>query len=408
MLPFINICTERNGDLQACQQSECFSESNVYQQDLETGWNGEYFRKLRLDLLNGIENPNCFRCWQANERGIESKRTHINAITEYRRDAEFLEKLEECKNNDGHFDLAPEQLDIKISNTCNLKCMMCNPYQSSQHVVEVQRMRKDNEEPPKWIQFIEQSLGDKTKPPKGKISTHVKSMIGKVQRLLIDGGEPMTSPDLEEILDFCIEEEYTDLHISFVTNLTNVPLPILEKLNRFKQVDLYISWDHYDPEYFKFIRYPADYNAFLENFETVCNYPNINLGISLAVSIFNIYNIPKLLDVFKTLKQEGKLKLEVIYKLVHAPDTLSIEYLEPDQKEYLNAMLANYISEQDNPLTITDIENSAVILKHTPKDFEEVCIERTRILELYDRVRGTNYQKLFPFIKSYYEPTVSI
>lgn len=37
----------------------------------------------------------------------------------------------------------------------------------------------------------------------------------------------------------------------------------------------------------------------------------------------------------------------------------------------------------------------------SPNDVDTVVKERTRVLELYDRTRNTNYKQLYPFIKEY-------
>lgn len=408
MLPFKSICTERNGQIQACLQSERYSESTIYADSLDESWNGEYFKKLRHDILNEIENPNCRRCWEANHRNMESKRTQSNKEREYQQTPEFFEALERCKESEGHFDLPPDQLDLKINNTCNLKCMMCNPYQSSSHEVEVKLMKKQDITIPRWLTYIEDILGDKSKPPKESTMTDsVKTALKDVTTLLIDGGEPLSSPDLAEIIDYCIEHGYTDKMVGFVTNLTKVPEGIFDKLIKFRDVRVWVSWDHYEADKFKFIRYPADYNQFLANFELLKTYPQIKVGISLAISVFNVYDIPTLFDKFEQLAKDGYLKDGILPRFVHAPDYLSIEYLEPDQKEYLNKMFEDYISKNSdyvifqNGNTVSKLRNSNAILTHNPSDFEEVVKERTRVLKLYDPIRNTDYKAMCPYIKDY-------
>jgi pyruvate-formate lyase-activating enzyme len=389
--------------------SERHSESNVYEEDLSIGWNGEYFRKLRLDLLNGVENPNCHRCWQANIRNIASKRTQSNhERQEQLEDPKFLQALEDCKNNDGKFSLPPDQLDIKINNTCNLKCMMCNTYQSSSHEAEVKLMRKQDIKIPRWLDYVESILGDKKKPVKQSTLTNsIKSALANLRVLLIDGGEPMTSPDLEEILDYCIENGHTGMMLGFVTNLTKIPDGILDKLDKFWDVRLWVSWDHYEGDKFKFIRYPANYDHFLANFEMLKKYPRFRIGISLAISIFNVYDMPKLLDHFEELAQQGYLRDGVLPRLVHAPDYLSMEYLEPEQKAELNTMFKEYLEKNkdylifQDPSTVTKLKNSEVILTHEPVDFLDVVKERTRVLKLYDPLRNTDYKAMCPYIKDY-------
>lgn len=387
VLPFTNVCTERNGDLQACQQSHCSSNSNVYTENIKEGWNSEYFRTLRKDLLNGIQNSNCVVCWEAEGRGLESKRQKTNYIP----NADLQQAIDKCKVNDGFLDVMPVQVDIKLSNTCNLKCLMCTPYHSSQLETEVKLMRKQDLPVPAWMEYIESQFGDKMKAPKGSLPDNLKSILGSVDILLIDGGEPLGSPDLHKILDYCIEQDLTHLKIGFATNLTITTNGILDKLNKFKEASVFISWDHTSAEHFRYIRYPADYSEFLNNFDKVCD-TNIQRGISLAVSILNIFHLPTLIDMFEDLRKQGKLNTHFYYKLVQQPDYLSIEYLEPEQRKQAREQLLPYC---DN----TDINNICKILEQEPVDFEHVVKERTRILTMYDTIRKTDYRKLFPYIK---------
>jgi len=389
ILPFINVCTERNGDLQACQQSNCSSNSNIYTEDIETGWNNEYFRNLRMDLLNGVKNSNCIRCWEADSRGLVSKRVKSN----FPLNEELNNAIADCKNNNGYLNIAPSQLDVKLSNTCNLKCLMCTPYHSSSHETEVKLMRKQGLPVPEWIEYIDAQFGSKMKAPKGNMSNNLKNVLGKVDILLIDGGEPLSSPDLHAILDYCIEQDYTHLKIGFVTNLTNISNNILDKLNKFKEASLFISWDHDRADYFKYIRYPADYNQFLNNFDKLCE-TNIQRGISLAISILNIYQLPRLIDMYESLHKEGKLNTHSYYRLVQQPDYLSIEYMEPEQRQEVKELLIPYSANED-------IANICRILDEHPIDFDHVVKERTRILRMYDKLRSTDYRSLFPYIKDY-------
>jgi MoaA/NifB/PqqE/SkfB family radical SAM enzyme len=409
VLPFYNLATERNGELQACYQSLNHSTVNAYTADLEQGWNDEYFRQIRLDSLNGIQNSNCGVCWKLESQGSISKRMIVNKELEGKIiDPVFVSALKKCQDNEGFFEIFPENLDIKINNTCNLKCLSCNPYQSSQHATELKLMKSNNLKIPSWIAYIDNQLKNKGKLPKAKLSDNIKKIIGRVGTLLIDGGEPMISPDLDEILTYCIQQNLTELKICFVTNLLAVPTGMFEKLNQFRISELYISWDSLHDASFRYIRYPADYQEFLVNFDRLSQYSKIKAGISTAISIFNIYELTNLLDHFEELCTQGKLTGEIIIKIVHMPNYFNIRYLEQDQKSDIINTLSTYLEKNkhykifNQHQTLDQVKNLIDMLGVPPDDFDKVTKERTEVLDMYDKIRDTDYKLLFPYIKRYY------
>lgn len=393
ILPFINIYLERNGDYIACGESQPVDKnSNINTASIEEAWNDTYFKNLRSDLLNGVKCDNCKVCWMAESRGMVSDRQEVN---------------------DAYKNLVPEViaevmptlpviLGIKSDDTCNLKCIMCNQYQSSQHAKEVTLFREQGVQVPKWLDTIDEIF-------KGKffaddyIVANLDTLLQNQIKLEIQGGEPLISPTTHKLLDYCIANGYTDIELNMTINLTSLTDSMLDKLTKFPNKKLWISWDHIEDAKFRYIRFPATYPVFLKNLDKLIKAGNTNLGISIAVSIFNIFEIDKILDTFENY---GIKWLDVIFRIVYQPDYFAIEYLEPEQKQQAVGIINNYLT-QDRVIldpkmelyeTLNDVHK---IILHEPVDFDEVVKERTRVLDLYDRTRNTDYKTLFPFIKRY-------
>ena len=179
-------------------------------------------------------------------------------------------------------------------------------------------------------------------------------------------------------------------------------------MKQFKSVDLTASFDHIDEEHFYFIRYPASYSVFRKNFNSLIHDNIINLKISTTFSIFNIFDIERVFDEFESIRQTMNKSLTINFNLVSEPNYFDIKYLEPFQKIQLSNKISAYIEKNrdykifcENPSTLGYVETIANYLKDTPSDFDCVVKERTRVLELYDRTRDTNYTELYPFIKVY-------
>jgi organic radical activating enzyme len=399
--PFIHISTERNGAYTCCGASMEFSKHNVYTDDVETAWNDEYFRKLRIDLVNGIKNDNCKVCWLHESQGIESRRQRINIA---------YEDLVTTIHSDGHVDNLPIQIHTRVENICNLKCITCNHYHSSQHEKEVNTFKEQDIELSDWFKFVDEKNIIRINPEtakNGSISANLKKVLTNANKLEIEGGEPLLASMTWEILDYCIEHGHTDVEIEIVSNLTSLTDQMLDRLKHFTNLNIWISWDHIDSDKFKFIRYPANYENFLSVFNKIIQYKNIKLGISFTSSIFNIFDVPSIINHFESLAQQNLIQQYVIFRHVFQPDYFSSSYLEKDQRIQLISMFKEFreyslhykiLQQRDIKLMLEDIDK---LLSKEPDNFDKVVRERSRMLKIYDNIRHTEYKKLFPYIKEY-------
>jgi len=405
--PFFHISAERNGAYTCCGASVKYSEKNVYTDDIPSVWNDEYFRQLRLDSVNGVKNSNCQTCWYHESNGIESRRQRVNAAYQQ----EFNLTAEDVNKTHGHVEDLPTQISIRVENICNLKCIVCNHYHSSQHEKEINGFKEQGIKLPKWIQWVDDQNKLRINPTiskKNTVANNLKQVLINSSKLEIEGGEPLLASMTKEIFDYCVENNLTDLEVELVSNLTSITEEMLDVMMKFSNLKIWASWDHLDPEKSRFIRYPADYNSFLSIFHRLSQHKNIKLGISFAVSIFNIFEVPEILDHFEDLSQQGLLQACVVFKPVMMPDYFSVGYLEQEQRNLAKDIIKNFkIKSKDYKIMldkdlIVALDNMYSMLDRPPENFLEVVKERTRMLDLYDSTRNTNYKSLFPYIKQYY------
>ena len=62
---------------------------------------------------------------------------------------------------------------------------------------------------------------------------------------------------------------------------------------------------------------------------------------------------------------------------------------------------SNYKIFTDNPEFTESVISVPGYMGGENLDHDEVCKERTRVLKIYDHIRGTDYKTLFPYIKDY-------
>lgn len=424
LLPFTHISSTNDGNYRIC----CYSEEtlipkydgtayNMREDDIVSVWNSDFYAKLRQDLLNGIKNPACATCWKQEENGVYSKRqkTLDESHSMYPSYKKFIkDAVENCYL----LSSLPLDLDVKIGTLCNLKCITCYPGASSLHKAEADQWSKEGEEPPGLIKFFNKRVKDLNidLDQYDPASIDVKQLVDNLDpalktavQLSLVGGEPLVNKITEGILEYCVEKDYAkSMMLNIITNLSTVNDKMLRHLNSFKQPMLTISYDHVDPAKFKFIRYPADYNHFTKNIDKVIEFTHIEKKLSTTWSIFNIFDLPEIFDQWELLSHRIGTRFIINFGFVFYPNYFSIQYLEKDQKDAIVSMVDNYMNShldykifKENKELVEAIYSIKGFLTTPITDFDSVVRERTRVLELYDRTRNTNYKELFPFIKNY-------
>lgn len=186
-------------------------------------------------------------------------------------------------------------LDIKFNNVCNLACVMCNTGSSSQ----INAFVKDNKHlapasmgPSINIEWMEQ---EKLQWCKKIISK------GKLQIFKTTGGEPFAQKHFWQLIDWCIENNLTYFEIQITTNGTKFNRPYLEKLIKFKRVQITISCDGTEGVY-EYIRHKSNWEKFKNNIklykEFVDLYPDKFLTTSFHC-VLQAYNCHNILDLYK-------------------------------------------------------------------------------------------------------------
>lgn len=419
VIPFTSITTSPNNHWRQCCDSPPLIEHNgeyfsIFEYNIEDMWNHEFYKTLRMDLLSGIKNPACNKCWKKESVGAFSYRKKANSNNTLI----SKETLEHVYKNNGHLDLYPRYIVLKIGNLCNLKCIMCNQVSSDKIEKEIVIWKTKNEKLPQWLEYIDnfdapdeikdvRSLSLKSTPE--KVIEQLEPALSHCHELELVGGEAFVNPFTNELLEYCISKGISkNISIQTISNLSLINKKQIALMKQFKSVNLTASFDHIDEERFYFIRYPASYTDFRKNFDSLISSDVINLKISTTFSIFNIFDITRIFDEFESIRQQMFKPLTINFNLVCDPNYFDIKYLETDQKLELSSKIEEYIEKnhhykifQENPATLGYIKTITNYLKETPVDFNAVVQERTRVLELYDRTRSTNYKSLYPFIKEY-------
>lgn len=424
IIPFFHVSTTNDGNFRAC----CVSEDvivpkedgtpfNVRQDSIVDAWNSKQYRELRLDLIKGHKNPTCEYCWNYECSGAFSKRqkTIVENTPMY---PDIKPLIDQALANDGAIESLPVDYDIKVGTQCNLKCIMCYPGSSSLHQEERDQIEAMGVELPGLLKFQDQRVKtfnlkvEDFNPRDLDIDNIVRNLDPGLQnavQLGLVGGEPLANKTTQRLLEQCVEKGYAkNMHLEVITNLSVINQKLLGLFNEFKHPMLQISYDHIDPEKFYFIRYPADYSVFEKNLKEIWKYTHIQKKLSTTWSIFNIFDLESIFTRWEEMAHTLEGPLVINFGLVYYPNYFNLRYLEQDQKDLVTEQIQDFMSRtkdwkifHNNSTFVDAVVSVPGYMGGVQPDHEEVCRERTRVLDLYDSIRGTNHKELFPYLKRY-------
>lgn len=216
--------------------------------------------QIKTNIINGNESLGCNACYENEKNNLISHRMQRNiqaAIYDGKYFKESLIQSPAYKRMTGNYKIYPAFMHITLSNLCNLKCRMCFPQYSSQLSDTYKKINWMNKDDPtlidwtnddtKWNDFLEL-----VKDNNNLMSLHFM------------GGEPLYHKKFYEFIDWCIQNNKTDFHLTFVTNGTIYKQELIDKLKQFKSVQIEISIEnmHISNNY---IRMGSDYTQIQKN-----------------------------------------------------------------------------------------------------------------------------------------------
>ncbi|MGI8936839.1 MAG: twitch domain-containing radical SAM protein [Iamia sp.] len=289
--PFSSMYLDQHGSVRACCQNVEHPLGNVQESTLREIWEGAQAASLRQAMVDHDLDHGCGFCkWQVAEgnEGLVFARTFDHLKPE---------------------SSAPEwprQLELSMSNACNLQCEMCNGDWSSS-------IRTHREGKPPLPQVYDDAFFEQLLP-----------FLEQVEVVKILGGEPFLGRESLRVMEMLIESGSTaEVHVT--TNGTQWSPRIQRILERLPMV-IILSLDGVDAPTYEAIRIGADFNVVLENLDRFRSYADdhgtsVNLAHCLMSS--NWAQFPD----FLRFAEERSLRAYV--NTVTYPNSLSLFHQPP-------------------------------------------------------------------------------
>jgi len=245
--------------------------------------NSNYVKNLQKDFLLNKKPNSCISCWKAESAGLQSIRQHM------------LRNYDAANANEYN------HMELRASNLCNFKCIMCNKDDSSEIAKEVRNISDFD-----WQEIIE-------------ISKNLKTLI-------LTGGEPMLIKRYYELLDYLDK----DIRLIIFTNCSVYNPKFIDKMLTFNNVKLQLSIDGVE-ETAEFQRLNSNWLT-VKNNAIAFNKLPVDIAVHITITKHNIVDIERLIDFILELYNINN-KITANAHCVFNPQILHFTNISSDQIE---------------------------------------------------------------------------
>ena len=345
-------------------------------------WNGDYYKKIRQDMLDGKYNESCKTCYVHEAQGLESDRQR------------YIERYKDVPLNveNGNDTGKPLDLELRFSNLCNLKCRMCHPRQSSQFEKEVKKHSQIAEKYfSNWVESGYQLTNNKSVDPSNVVNFDWLFNKNLVKIKLL-GGEPTIMPEAQKALEYLINIGNTDIKIQVTSNGTNANPKFNNLIKKFKNVVFNFSLDGcYETN--DYIRFPSNFESIVKNITDVTehvNYFTTTMCVQ-ALNIHNLYDYAKFITELsdKLNKPIGCDAYPLDWPTWASYQTLPLDYRKKHIGKFLDSKYADHESFNDGDFVS--------VLKNF---YENTVVTDLNLLKdsctMYDKIRNQDVNKSIP------------
>jgi pyruvate-formate lyase-activating enzyme len=183
---------------------------------------------------------------------------------------------------------------------------MCNPWNSSQIAKEhLEIAPRQPQYATTWRkvfgQFPQNIQDDQQWFDHDIMWDQVISLIPTLKKVYMTGGEPTLIKNNFKFMEECIRQGRRDIVLFFNTNCTNVNRRFLELIRQFDTVNINASLDGTGIVN-EYIRAPSNWEQISNNIEQLAALPNVVLGITPTIQIYNMFNVVDLIRWVEQLR----------------------------------------------------------------------------------------------------------
>jgi MoaA/NifB/PqqE/SkfB family radical SAM enzyme len=353
---------------------------------IEDAWNSESIRDIRRKMINAESIPGCAVCYQQEDDSKMSNRQHSLREWSQRLGTEELKQIiESAGEAEGFVETAPVYLDLRLGNLCNLKCRMCNPWNSSQIVKEhTNLVNRRSDYADVWQKtfgkFPEKVMEDQPWFDHNILWDQVISLIPTLKKVYMTGGEPTLIKNNYKFMEECIRQGRQDITLFFNTNCTNINPKFFDLISQFDTVNINASIDGIGAVT-EYIRAPSNWLHVSKNIEKFAQMPNVHLGITPTIQVYNIFDVVNILNWVDDLCEKYSKDVFIDFLINHHPVHLSALILPDDLRKEAVELIEDYREANPikNEMTKNSLQGIVGFLKNPRLENWEIMVNRFRI-----------------------------
>lgn len=348
----------------------------------------------RQSMLDGQwPGGGCEYCMEIEQAGGASDRVFQNKIPDiYPR---------ELDRNAYQLHVQPAILEVFFSNTCNLKCIYCEPGLSS--AIQAEDKKFDGS----LLTDLRFEENNKYKQFAPKFWSWFEHNYHTLQRLQVLGGEPFLQKDLMNLLEFFDSNPCPNLEFNIVTNLC-VSSDIVEKVsgkmadlltqNKLGRVDIQASVDCWGSGQ-EYVRTGFNSALFDHNIKILIKKNVFRIGLLSTVCSLTI---PEMQQLVK--KYQEWSSMQEIFWYMHmvmptdgflSPVIFGSDYLVQELQQMYNSLPNETWDQKQTSITLLGIIKK--IQQHKVENSQRK-FELINYLNGIDKRRGLNWKNTFPWL----------
>lgn len=336
-------------------------------------WWATDLNSLRDNMINNVPSEQCHHCYNKEENPTyNSVRKTTNSNYKFKIDSIINDyKNGQLSNID--------EIEIRVSNYCNLRCIMCGGFASSSLASEYETYKE------KFVSELDMLM-----PPEKTVRwwddpanlNNLKNVLAHARTVKFAGGEPLIVPEVVDILNSL--DPTTAKWIKFNTNLTRLTDKFLTALERFENVELTVSLEGYGAHN-EYIRYDSVWSVIENNINRAKEHSNISIYINHVLQHTSLFSLPDLIAFADSKNIKINLH-EIYYGTLPSPGVLTIHSAHAKDVEKFKYWLESYNGRYKHTL---------INWVNTYNYSQEFHDKFYKYINLLDSIRGCNFKETF-------------